>query len=77
MSRSAKTLTLPSGTTVRCAAQKRYALVTEYDGKATTLFRTNDAKTLDTRGRREAKRLGRDVHVFRLTDATYLGGYRA
>ena len=80
MSRSGVTLRHPSGATVRCAAHKRYAVATvlpaeHFAGvpRMKVLLRTDDPTTLVTKGRREATRLGRDLHAFRLTDGAYLG----
>lgn len=80
MSQSGVTLTSPGGAKVRCTANKRYALAVAAapkDGKPTlkVLFRTNDPDAVQTRGRREAKRLSRPVMLFRLTDGLHVGAY--
>lgn len=58
---NSRTLTLPSGSTVRTASSKRYAVVAEFvTGSPRVLQRTNDARIITS------KALAADVLVYDL-----------
>lgn len=71
------TLTSPLGFSVKCAANKRYALATHVvrDGETrlVVLLRTNDPKTAIQRGKREAKARGAQIGLHFLSDGRLWG----
>jgi hypothetical protein len=66
-----------TGARVRCMAHKRWALATDVPDdprRLTVLLRTDNADKIGPTARREAKRLGQPVHIFRMAVAAEFYG---